>query len=102
MRARLINGDVALALLFGAIGAVWILGSLGLPFWEGFAPQSGFLPFLYGVLLTALAVALLAMRVIAAEEASDRQPIGKPLVILGALTTAVVGVEIAGFGLAVF
>ena len=39
MRARLLNGDVGLALLFSGVGLVWVHGSLGLPFWEGFAPQ---------------------------------------------------------------
>ena len=98
---RLINGDVGLALVFGGIGAIWILGSLRLPFWEGFAPQSGFLPFLYGVMLAGLALAALANGV-AAPGASDEQPIGKPLVVFAALTAAVVGVEPAGFGVAVF
>jgi putative tricarboxylic transport membrane protein len=98
---RLMNGDVGLALVFGGIGAVWILGSLGLPFWEGFAPQSGFLPFLYGVLLAGLALAALASG-IGRPEDTGTQPIGKPLLVLAALTAAVVGVETAGFGVAVF
>jgi putative tricarboxylic transport membrane protein len=98
---RLINGDIGLALIFGGIGAIWVFGSLRLPFWEGFAPQSGFLPFLYGVLLAGLALGTLANGA-AAADSSDGQPIGKPLVVLGALTAAVVGVEAAGFGPAVF
>jgi putative tricarboxylic transport membrane protein len=100
MRARLLNGDVGLALLFGALGLVWLSGSLGLPFWEGFAPQSGFLPFFYGLLLAGLALAIL----IGASAATERtaEPVGKPLVILVALTAAAIGVEVAGFGVAVF
>jgi hypothetical protein len=98
---RLINGDVGLALIFGGIGAIWMLGSLRLPFWEGFAPQSGFLPFLYGVLLAGLALCALVNGV-ATSGGSDGQPVGKPLVVFGALTAAVVGVEPAGFGVAVF
>ena len=98
---RLINGDVGLALIFGGIGAIWMFGSLRLPFWEGFAPQSGFLPFVYGVLLAGLAVGTLANGA-AASASSDDQTTGKPLAVLAALAAAVVGVEPAGFGVAVF
>ena len=102
MRARVINGDVGLALVFAAIGIVWIFGALGLPFWAGFAPESGFLPLFYGCLLTGLAAAVLVMRLLANDDAAVEQPVGKPLVILAAITAAVVGVEPAGFGVAVF
>ncbi len=102
MRARLLNGDVGLALLFAGLGLVWLVGSSTLPFWEGFAPQSGFLPFFYGLLLTTLALAILASAYFGSDRAADAEPVGKPLLILVALTTAAVGVEVAGFGLAVF
>jgi Tripartite tricarboxylate transporter TctB family len=102
MSTRLINGDVGLALVFAAIGIVWIYGAVGLPFWEGFAPQSGFLPLFYGLLLVGLALAILIVRLLDADAPSDAQTTGKPLVILAAVTAAVVGVEAAGFGVAVF
>jgi putative tricarboxylic transport membrane protein len=102
MRARVINGDVGLALVFTAIGIVWIAGALGLPFWQGFAPDSGFLPLFYGILLIGLAGAVLIMRLLDGNGAGDDQPMGKPLLVLAALTAAVVGVEPAGFGVAVF
>jgi hypothetical protein len=102
VRARLFNGDVGLALLFAGLGLVWLFGALGLPFWEGFAPQSGFLPFFYGLLLTGLALAILIGAYFETEREPDEPPVGKPLVILAALTAAVVGVEAAGFGVAVF
>jgi hypothetical protein len=102
VRARLLNGDIGLALLFGGLGLVWLIGALGLPFWEGFAPQSGFLPFFYGLLLTGLALAILLGAALDPERPSDEQPVGKPLAILVALTAAAVGVEVAGFGVAVF
>ncbi len=60
MRARLLKGDVGLALFFAGLGLVWLVGSFGYPFWEGFAPQSGFLPFFYGLLLAGLGLAILA------------------------------------------
>jgi hypothetical protein len=102
MRARLFNGDVGLALVFAIIGIIWISGALGLPFWEGFAPQSGFLPLFYGFLLIGLAAAVLVVSLVEGGGAVDEQPVGKPLVILAALTAAVIGVEPAGFGVAVF
>jgi putative tricarboxylic transport membrane protein len=102
MRARLLKGDVGLALIFGGLGLVWLFGSFGLPFWEGFAPQSGFLPLFYGLLLTGLALVILAGSFFETESASDEQSVGKPLTILVALTAAAIGVEAAGFGVAVF
>jgi hypothetical protein len=102
MRARLINGDVGLALVFAAVGLTWTVGAFGYPLWEGFAPQSGFLPLIYGVLLTGLAVAVLAGRLFDQANADDSAPIGKPILVLAALTAAAVGVEPAGFGVAVF
>ncbi|HEY7385326.1 MAG TPA: tripartite tricarboxylate transporter TctB family protein [Beijerinckiaceae bacterium] len=102
MRGRVINGDVGLALVFAALGIVWIFGATGLPFWQGFAPESGFLPLFYGILLVGLAAAVLVMRLLDADVAASEQPARKPLVVLAALTAAVVGVEPAGFGPSVF
>ena len=102
MRAPLINGDVGLALGFAVVGVVWIAGAFGYRFWDGFAPEAGFLPLFYGLLLTALALAVLIARIVDMEGAPSGAPIGKPLVVLAALTAAVVGVEAAGFGVAVF
>ena len=103
MRARLLNGDVGLALLFAGLGLVWLFGALRLPFWEGFAPQSGFLPFIYGVLLTGLS-GLIAVGLFfgMAYRESEPQPLGKPLLILAALVVCVVGLEMAGFGPSIF
>jgi hypothetical protein len=102
VQSRPAAGEIGLALVFAALGVVWILGSLGLAQWEGFAPQLGFLPLIYGVLLTALAGAILLQLFLGGGEAGEEQPIGKPLLVLGALTAAIVGVESAGFGLAIF
>lgn len=102
MRARPVPGEVGLALLFAAVGAVSIAGALGLPFWEGFAPQAGFLPFIYGVILASLSAAVLVELFRTENEAADLQPTAKPLLVLAALTAAVVGVQAAGFGIAIF
>jgi len=102
MRARLLNGDVGLAIVFAGLGLVWLFGSLGLPFWEGFAPQSGFLPFFYGLLLTGLSLAILIGAYVESARVPDEEPVAKPLIILAALAAAAMGVEAAGFGVAVF
>lgn len=102
MRAHPAAGEVGLALLFAVVGVVWVTGALGLPIWEGFAPQSGFLPFVYGAMLVVLSVAVLVGLFRTDNIASDAQPVGKPLILLAALTVAVVGVEAAGFGVAIF
>jgi putative tricarboxylic transport membrane protein len=102
MRSRPASGEVGLALLFAAVGLVWIAGAIGLPFWEGFAPQSGFVPFSYGLLLTGLSVAILARLFVAEQGAEEVQPIGKPLLVLAALAASVVGMPVAGFGIAIF
>jgi len=102
MAVRPAPGEVGLAILFALVGVVWIVGALGMPFWEGFAPQSGFLPFVYGIMLAALSAAVMLGLFRAENTAADLQPVGKPLLVLAALTLAVVGVQAAGFGIAIF
>ena len=94
-------GEIGLALAFAAIGVVWIAGAVGMPLWEGFAPQSGFLPLIYGVLLTALSGAVF-ISLFLSERSAAAPPIGKPLLVLAAVGAAVVGVTAAGFGVATF
>ena len=68
--------------------------SFGHPFWEGFAPQSGFLPFFYGVLLAGLSDGDPGGRLSRDGRGEPHEePVGKPLVILVALTAAVIGIE---------
>lgn len=94
-------GEIGLALVFAATGVVWIAGAAGMPLWEGFAPHSGFLPLIYGVLLTALSGAVL-ISLFLSERSAEAPPIGKPLLVLAAVGAAVVGVAAAGFGVATF
>jgi len=94
-------GDLVIALLFAATGLAWILGSPALGLWDGFAPGSGFLPLAFGIALVALA-AVAAIEAIANGPASEIEPIGKPLLIGAALLVAVLGIEPAGFGPAMF
>lgn len=102
MGNRAAPGEVGLALVFAGLGIVWIVGALGLPFWEGFAPNSGFMPFIYGMLLLGLSVVIIAGLLLGTGVQEERPPVGKPLLLLAALTVAVIGVQTAGFALSIF
>jgi putative tricarboxylic transport membrane protein len=101
MHSRLGQGEVILALLFAALGVLWIVTAFGMPFWQGFAPQSGFVPFWYGVILVGLSAAIV-VNLVRQKEAAAEPPIGKPLTVLAALAGGVLGLEIAGFGPSIF
>ena len=91
-----------LALVFAVLGALWTARAARMPVWgDSFAPDSGFLPLIYGVLLLALALAAAAQLLVAAT-VSSAESIRKPLIVLGALTAAVAALPLAGFALSVF
>ena len=98
---KVLKGELALALVFLALGALWIARAARMPLWEGFAPDSGFLPLTYGVLLSALAAAVLA-QVLAAKAVATGENVRKPLVVLAVLTAAVAALPFAGFAISVF
>jgi hypothetical protein len=98
---RAAKGEVVLALFFVAIGGLWIARAVRMPRWEGFAPDSGFLPLIYGVLLTVLAAAALIQCALAPSSA-ESQDVRKPLLVLGALIAAVAALPLAGFAICVF
>ena len=98
---RLLKGELALALVFVAIGVLWIARAARMPKWEGFAPDSGFLPLIYGVLLAALALAAVA-QILAAGPVAVQEEIRKPLLVLAALTATVAALPFAGFAISVF
>jgi hypothetical protein len=101
MQSRPAPGEVGLASIFAITGVVWIAGAAGLPLWEGFAPHSGFLPLIYGVLLTGLSAAVVAT-LFWGDSTVDTGPIAKPLLVLAAVAAAVVGLQTAGFSIAIF
>lgn len=101
MPTRPAKGELALALGFAGIGIVWISISLGMNLWQGFAPDSGFLPLTYGVLLTLLAGAIVANIYLDPPPEEDRTPIAKPLLLLAILIVTVVGMKAAGFVVAI-
>ena len=101
MRPGVNKGELVLALVFAALAALWIAKGATMPLWQGFAPDSGFLPLIYGVLLFVLAGAVL-VQLAAAKDAWPGEAIRKPLVILGALVATVGALPIAGFAISVF
>jgi hypothetical protein len=101
MHSRLGQGEVILALLFAALGVLWIATAFGMPFWQGFAPQSGFVPFWYGVILVGLSAAIV-VNLLRQKDAAAEPPIGKPLIVLAALAGGIVGLGVVGFGPSVF
>src|ERR687898_169174 len=101
MRSWVVRGELWLALSFAAVGALWIAKGVRMPLWEGFAPDSGFLPLIYGSLLALLAAAVFVQIVrTAASAAAD--DLRKPFSVVAALAVAVAALPYAGFALSVF
>jgi len=100
MPTRVAKGELGLALVFAGIGILWIANAMGMTLWQGFAPESGFLPLVYGVLLTLLSGAILANLFLDPPAEEDRGPIGKPIMILGILIVTIVGMRVVGFVIA--
>ena len=100
MRLSVDKGELVLALVFAALAVLWIAKGATMSLWQGFAPDSGFLPLIYGVLLFVLAAALLQL--LGARHARPGEAIRKPLVILGALVATVAALPSAGFSISVF
>jgi hypothetical protein len=82
MRLSVDRGELVLALVFAALAVLWIAKGASMPLWQGFAPDSGFLPLIYGV--------------------RPGEAIRKPLVILGALIATVAALPVAGFAASIF
>jgi putative tricarboxylic transport membrane protein len=102
MQRRPALGELVLALAFAILGILWVAAALGMPLWEGFAPQSGFMPLWYGIILTTLAAVILANLFMQKDPGKTEQPIGKPLIVLAALAAGIAGLELVGFGPSVF
>ncbi len=100
MRLKAASGEIVLALTFVAVGGFWIVSAVRLPLWDGFAPASGFLPLIYGVLLVGLAAAALLLEAQGASD--DAAPMSRPLLVIAALAAGIAGIEPAGFAAAMF
>ena len=94
------KGELALALVFIALGVLWIVRAATMPLWEGFAPASGFMPLWYGILLVVLAGTIALPLLL--KPAPAEEPIAKPLVVLAVLAASIVGLTLVGFAPSVF
>ena len=101
MNLRAAPGELLLALFFALLGGLWIAAAARMPLWQGFIPQSGFIPLWYGITLFGLAAAILA-RLYLEKKPRQEEPVGKPLVVLAALAASIVGLGLIGFAPAVF
>ncbi len=101
MRLRVAKGELLLALVFVALGGLWIAKAARMSLWDGFAPDSGFLPLVYGLLLAGLAVAVVIQLALAGMPAAE-DDVRKPLLVLAALIAAVSALPFAGFLVSVF
>lgn len=103
MRLRAASGEIFLALAFVGAGAFWVLTALGMQLWEGFAPSSGFLPLVYGLLLMGLSVAALLLEARPNDRMEESNAtIRQPLIVIAAMAAGVAGLEVAGFAVSIF
>ncbi|MCA3636249.1 MAG: tripartite tricarboxylate transporter TctB family protein [Methylobacterium sp.] len=103
MRLRAASGEIFLALAFVGAGAFWVLTALGMQLWEGFAPSSGFLPLVYGLLLMGLSVAALLLEARPNDSTEESNAtIRRPLIVIAAMAAGVAGLEVAGFAVSIF
>ena len=101
MQGRIAIGELVLAAFFVALGLLWVGAAIRMPLWEGFAPQSGFMPLWYGVILIGLTGVVL-INLFLDKEAKPEEPISKPLIVLAVFAAAIAGLEPMGFGPAIF
>ena len=95
---RIAAGELALALFFALLGALWIVAALRMPLWSGFVPDAGFMPLGYGAVLVGLAGAILVFN----RERKAEEPVGKALVVIAVIAATVLGLKLAGFLPSVF
>jgi len=95
------KGELVLALVFVALGGLWVAKALRMSIWDGFAPDSGFLPLIYGLLLAGFALAVVAQLALAGAPSAEGD-VRKPLLVLAVLIAAVSALPFAGFALSVF
>jgi putative tricarboxylic transport membrane protein len=102
MWTRRRKGEFILPLIFIGLGVTWIAVGARMPVWDGFAPDSGFLPLIYGVLLVGLSIAFLAELFAGRHAETEAETSRKPLTILAILTATVIGIDVIGFAAAIF
>ena len=98
MQLKVAKGELGLALVFAALGALWVVRAATMPLWDGFAPGSGFMPLWYGIILIGLSVAIIFFNTVRVAE----EPVGKPLVVLAVVAATIVGLSLIGFAPSIF
>jgi putative tricarboxylic transport membrane protein len=102
MQSRVAPGELVLAAFFVALGLLWVGAASRMPLWEGFAPQSGFMPLWYGIILIGLTGTAVFNLFRQKDAAKQEEPIAKPLLVLAAFGACIAGLELMGFVPAVF
>lgn len=101
MHMRVALGELVLAAFFVILGLLWVGAAIRMPLWEGFAPQSGFMPLWYGIVLIGLTGAVL-VNLFLEKTPKAEEPIGKPLIVIAVFAAGIFGLEPMGFSLAIF
>ncbi len=102
MQSKVAPGELVLAAFFVALGLLWVGAAIRMPLWEGFAPQSGFMPLWYGIILIGLTGVTVFNLFMHKDSAKAEEPIAKPLIVLAVFAAGIAGLEVMGFGPAVF
>lgn len=102
MKDKVLTGDMGFAVGWALLGLYWMVGAFDYPLWSGFAPDSGFLPLVYGTLLFLLSAAVALSLVFGEAEPEEREPLTKSLLVLAALVVVVASLGFIGFLLPVF
>jgi putative tricarboxylic transport membrane protein len=103
MRLKAAPGEIILSLAFVGVGIFWIVTALRLQMWDGFAPSSGFLPLIYGILLVGLSLAALFLETHGSDAENEKaDTIRRPVLVIAVLAAGVAGLESAGFAVSIF
>ena len=102
MRFKIAPGEIILALFFALLGLLWIVAALRMPLWQGFVPQSGFMPLWYGITLAGLSVAIISTLWLSKVPARNEEPVGKALVVVAVLAATILGFNLIGFAPSIF
>ena len=102
MNHRIAPGEIILALFFALLGGLWIIAALRMPLWQGFVPQSGFMPLWYGITLTGLSIAIITTLWLRKVPVQNEEPVGKALVVVAVIAATIVGLNLIGYVPSIF
>jgi len=103
MKLKATAGEIFLGSVFVCAGFFWIVTAIRLPIWDGFAPSSGFLPLVYGVMLIGLSAAALVFEANSGNQSAELAgPVQRPVMVIATLAAGAAGVDPAGFAVSMF